>query len=113
MATPAPNSMMPVSKNVDLHISELNSMGSNTSSNQKSIPIPVIKAVINAGKSGLVRNRTALIPTRIMPLMISQVPGVNPTALVKPTFHESKGMVPRFDLMVKLIPKVKMKIPIT
>jgi hypothetical protein len=46
-------------------------------------------------------------------MMISQLPTVSPTFLDSPTKRASKGEVPRSDCIVKEIPRVKIKIPIT
>lgn len=76
-----------------------------------SIPIPVIKAVTNPRTSGLCLFKNALQHISIKATMISQLPTVRPTFIDRPTKSASNGDVPRFDCIVREIPRVNMKIP--
>lgn len=77
------------------------------------MPIPVINAVNIPKTSGLCLFKNELQHININAIMISQLPTVSPTFLDSPTTTASKGEVPRFDWIVKEIPRVKMKIPNT
>lgn len=77
------------------------------------MPIPVIIAVTRPNISGFSIFTKALQIIMIIARITSQLPTVSPTLRDNPTNNASKGEVPRLDLIVNAIPKVRMKIPIT
>ena len=84
-------STKPTPKNTNLLYKSSGAFQYCNTKSQKSIPIPIINAVISPKTSGLFRLISELQHIKMIAIMISQLPTVSPTFFDSPTNSATKG----------------------
>jgi hypothetical protein len=112
MDVPIPATIKPQPKHKNLKNNRSGVTQVRNNNNQKSIHMPVIKAVTKPKYSGFCFCSNELINIIARAMIISQLPTVKPTFRDKPTSRASNGELPRSDCMVNVMPRVRIKIPI-